>query len=100
MSLIEANRLHATIPGDREHEPDPAVTRQRLERALADAYGYLPPIEEVVAHGWSPSSTIAGRTAAGWRYEALVPRHLGPAPATVARSRAHHPAGGSRRPGA
>jgi hypothetical protein len=96
MALIEANRLSVSIPAGPDAPPDPGVARARIERWLTATYGYLPPLDDLVAHGWSDSWAIAGRPAPGWRFEAVIPRHLGPSPGTSASSRAHHPARGAR----
>lgn len=93
MALIEANRLTVTIPNGPDDRPDDAVAADRIHGWLERQYGYRPPVEHVEGHGWSDRWRVGGRTAPGWRYDAVIPRHLGPAPAAAgARSRAHHPA--------
>ena len=96
MALIEANRLTVSIPAGADAPPSPEEARARIERWLTATYGYLPPVDDLVEHGWSRSWSVAGRAAPGWRYDAVIPRHLGPAPDPEARSRAHHPACGTR----
>lgn len=92
MALIAANRLTVTIPGPVDEPPADEVARARIARWLEDAYGYRPPVASVEPHGWSAHWEVAGRVSPGWKYEAVIPRHLGPARADVAKGR--HPASG------
>lgn len=99
MALIEANRLAVTIPNGPDDPPTREVASERVQRWLEGQYGYRPPVERLEGHGWSARWVVAGAASSGWRYEAVIPRHLGPARADVeagrpARApRSHHPAG-------
>lgn len=90
MALIAANRLTVTIPSGPDAPPSEATARERIVRWLEGEYGYRPPVESLEEHGWSPGWEVAGRPAAGWRYDAVIPRHLGPSRADIAKAR--HPA--------
>jgi hypothetical protein len=91
MALIEANRLTVTIPNGPDDQPDEALAAERIHAWLEQRYGYRPPVAQVEGHGWSDRWRVGGRTAPGWRFDAVIPRHLGPAPAADD-ARAHHPA--------
>jgi len=95
MALIAANRLTVTIPTGPDAPPSEATARERIVRWLEGEYGYPPPLESVEGHGWSPSWEVGGRLSPGWRYDAVIPRHLGPSRDDVATAR--HPAGTARR---
>jgi hypothetical protein len=95
MALIAANRLTVTIPNGPDDPPAEEVARHRITRWLEGEYGYVPPVERLEGHGWSAEWEVGGRTTIGWRYEAVIPRHLGPARDEIARAR--HPAGTARR---
>ncbi len=94
MALIEANRLTVTLPGGPDDPPADADAEERIRAWLERRYGYPPPVEHLEGHGWSERWRVGGRRAPGWRFDAVIPRHLGPAPCDPAgqRSRAHHPA--------
>lgn len=96
MALIAANRLTVTIPNGPDDPPAEDVARHRITRWLEGEYGYVPPVESLEGHGWSARWEVGGKAAEGWRYEAVIPRHLGPARDEVTRTR--HPAGTARRP--
>lgn len=98
MALIASNRLTVTIPAGPDEPPADDVARERITRWLEGEYGYRPPVESLEGHGWSARWEVGGQVAPGWRYDAVIPRHLGPAREDVARAR--HPAGssGHRRP--
>lgn len=92
MALIEANRLTVTLPGGPEDPPADDLAADRIRTWLEQQYGYRPPVEHMEGHGWSERWRVGGKPAPGWRFDAVIPRHLGPAPAGGERSRAHHPA--------
>jgi len=100
MALIAANRLTVTIPTAPDDPPSEATARERITRWLETEYGYRPPVESLEGHGWSARWEVGGRLSPGWRYDAVIPRHLGPSRDDVAKAR--HPAGtgtsASRRP--
>lgn len=91
MALIAANRLTVTIPAGPDAPPSEATARERIVRWLEGEYGYRPPVECFEGHGWSESWEVGGRISPGWRYDAVIPRHLGPSRDEVAKAR--HPAG-------
>ncbi|QYG94181.1 hypothetical protein HC251_18200 [Iamia sp. SCSIO 61187] len=96
MALIAANRLTVTIPTAPDDPPSEATARERITRWLEGEYGYPPPVESLEGHGWSARWEVGGRITPGWRYDAVIPRHLGPSRDDVAKAR--HPAAGARRP--
>src|SRR5687768_3479461 len=96
MALIAANRLTVTIPTTPDDPPSEATARERIARWLETEYGYRPPVESLEGHGWSALWEVGGRISPGWRYDAVIPRHLGPARDDVAKAR--HPAGTAGRP--
>lgn len=101
MALIAANRLTVTIPTGPDDPPADEVAQERIARWLEGEYGYRPPVESLEGHGWSALWEVAGRISPGWRYDAVIPRHLGPSRDEVAKAR--HPAAtgpGTRRPAA
>ncbi|HEX7134683.1 MAG TPA: hypothetical protein VF228_19065 [Iamia sp.] len=91
MALIAANRLTVTIPTGPDEPPSEATARERIARWLENEYGYRPPVESLEGHGWSALWEVGGRLSPGWRYDAVIPRHLGPSRDDVAKAR--HPAG-------
>ena len=91
MALIAANKLTVTIPAGPDEPPAEGAARERIARWLEGEYGYRPPVESLEGHGWSARWEVGGRLSPGWRYDAVIPRHLGPARDEVARAR--HPAG-------
>ena len=91
MALIAANRLTVTIPTAPDDPPSEATARERITRWLEAEYGYRPPVESLEGHGWSARWEVGGRLSPGWRYDAVIPRHLGPSRDDVAKAR--HPAG-------
>jgi hypothetical protein len=93
MALIAANRLTVTIPTGPDDPPADEVAQERIGRWLEGEYGYRPPVESLEGQGWSAAWEIGGRLSPGWRYDAVIPRHLGPSRDEVARAR--HPAGSS-----
>lgn len=90
MALIAANRLTVTIPAAPDDPPSEATARERIVRWLETEYGYPPPVESLEGHGWSALWEVGGRLSPGWRYDAVIPRHLGPSRDDVAKAR--HPA--------
>ncbi|HMJ76673.1 MAG TPA: hypothetical protein VK507_11915, partial [Iamia sp.] len=78
MALIAANRLTVTIPTAPDDPPSEATARERITRWLETEYGYRPPVESFEGHGWSARWEVGGRLSPGWRYDAVIPRHLGP----------------------
>ena len=96
MALIAANRLTVTIPTAPDDPPSEATARERITRWLEGEYGYPPPVESLEGHGWSARWEVGGRLSPGWRYDAVIPRHLGPSRDDVAKAR--HPAATGRRP--
>jgi len=90
MALIAANRLTVTIPTAPDDPPSEATARERITRWLEAEYGYRPPVESLEGHGWSARWEVGGRLSPGWRYDAVIPRHLGPSRDDVAKAR--HPA--------
>lgn len=90
MALIAANRLTVTIPAGPDEPPSEDTARERIVRWLEGEYGYPPPVESLEGHGWSARWEVGGRLSPGWRYDAVIPRHLGPSREDVARAR--HPA--------
>jgi hypothetical protein len=95
MALIAANRLTVTIPTAPDDPPSEATARERITRWLEAEYGYRPPVESFEGHGWSARWEVGGRLSPGWRYDAVIPRHLGPSRDDVAKAR--HPAADGRR---
>lgn len=91
MALIAANKLTVTIPTGPDDPPAEDVACERIARWLEGEYGYRPPVESLEGHGWSARWEVGGRLSPGWRFDAVIPRHLGPARDEVARAR--HPAG-------
>ncbi len=91
MALIAANRLTVTIPTGPDDPPADEVAWERIAHWLEGEYGYPPPVESLEGHGWSARWEVGGRLTPGWRYDAVIPRHLGPSREDVARAR--HPAG-------
>lgn len=96
MALIAPNRLTVTIPNAHDDPPAEDAAHDRIGRWLEAAYGYRPPVASVEPHGWSERWEVGGRISPGWKYEAVIPRHLGPARADVAKAR--HPAAGRTGP--
>lgn len=97
MALIAANRLTVTIPTAPDDPPSEDTARERITRWLEGEYGYRPPVESLEGHGWSARWEVGGRLSPGWRYDAVIPRHLGPSREDVAKAR-HPAATGGRRP--
>lgn len=96
MALIAPNKLTVTIPAGPDDPPAEDTARERITRWLEGEYGYRPPVESLEGHGWSAQWEVGGRLCHGWRYDAVIPRHLGPARDEVARAR--HPAGSAPAP--
>jgi hypothetical protein len=79
MAMIPQRAVAFVVAGDEDHEPSDREAATRALAALDEEFGYLPPLQSLEGHGWSPGW-------AGWKYVIVVDAHIGPARALASAS--------------